>query len=64
MNTDIRVIAATNRNLQEAVFQKSFRLDLYHRIGSAVLQMPPLRSRTADIPLLIRHFMRKLASPR
>lgn len=63
MNTDIRVIAATNRDLQEAVVQKSFRLDLYHRIGCAVLQMPPLRSRIADIPLLIRHFMRKLASP-
>ena len=63
MNTDIRVIAATNRDLKEAVVQKSFRLDLYHRMGSAVLQMPPLRSRTADIPLLIRHFMRKLASP-
>lgn len=63
MNTDVRVIAATNRDLQEAVVQKSFRLDLYHRIGSAVLQIPPLRSRTADIPLLVRHFMRKLASP-
>ena len=63
MNTDIRVIAATNRDLQEAVVQKSFRLDLFHRIKSAVLQMPPLRSRTADIPLLVRHFMRKLASP-
>lgn len=59
MNTDIRVIAATNRDLQEAVVQKSFRLDLYHRIGSAVLQMPPLRSRTADIPLLVRHFMKR-----
>ena len=60
MKTDVRVIAATNRDLQEAVFQKSFRLDLYHRIGSAVLQMPPLRSRTDDIPLLVRHFMCKL----
>ena len=60
MNTDVRVIAATNRDLQEAVVQKSFRLDLYHRIGSAVLQMPPLRSRIADIPLLFRHFMKEL----
>lgn len=60
MNTDVRLIAATNRDLQEATVQKSFRLDLYHRIGSAVLQMPPLRSRTVDIPLLVRHFMRKL----
>ena len=60
MNTDVRVIAATNRDLQEAVVQKSFRLDLFHRIRSAVLQMPPLRSRTADIPLLVRHFMRRL----
>lgn len=59
MNTDVRVIAATNRDLQEAVVQKSFRLDLYHRIGNAVLRMPPLRSRTADIPLLVRHFMKR-----
>ena len=59
MKTDVRVIAATNRDLQEAVVQKSFRLDLYHRIGSAVLQMPSLRSRTADIPLLVRHFMKR-----
>ncbi len=61
MNTDIRVIAATNRDLQEAVVQKSFRLDLYHRIGSAVIHLPPLRSRKDDIPLLARHLMGKLA---
>ena len=60
MNTDVRLIAATNRDLQEATVQKSFRLDLFHRIRSAVLQMPPLRSRTADIPLLFHHFFRKL----
>ncbi len=61
--TDVRVIAATNRDLQEAVVQKSFRLDLYHRIRSAVLHLPPLRSRTADVPLLVQHFMRRLTSP-
>ena len=62
MYTDVRVIAATNRDLKEAAVQKSFRLDLYHRIGSAVLQLPPLRSRLADIPLLVRHFMRRTTS--
>ena len=60
LNTDVRIIAATNRDLQESVVQKSFRLDLLHRIRSAALQMPPLRLRTADIPLLVRHFMRRL----
>ena len=60
MTTDVRVIAATNRDLQDAVVQRSFRLDLFHRIRSAVLQIPPLRSRTTDIPLLFHHFLRKL----
>lgn len=63
MSTDVRIIAATNRDLEEASVRRTFRLDLFHRIRSAVLQMPPLRSRTADIPLLVRHFMRKLAPP-
>lgn len=59
--TDVRIIAATNQDLQEAVNRKTFRLDLFHRIRSAVIHLPPLRSRTADIPLLVRHFIRKLA---
>ena len=61
MRTDVRIIAATNQDLQEAVNQKTFRLDLFHRIRSAVIHLPPLRSRTADIPPLVRHFIRKLA---
>ncbi len=60
MHTDVRIIAATNRDLQEAVDQKIFRLDLLHRIRSAVIHLPPLRSRKDDIPLLVRHFMSKL----
>ena len=62
MHTDVRVIAATNRNLQEAVDQKTFRLDLMHRIRSAVIHLPPLRSRTDDVPPLVRHFMSKFTA--
>ena len=60
MNTDVRIIAATNRDLQEAVDQKTFRLDLLHRIRTAVIHLPPLRSRPDDIPLVVRHLMRRL----
>ena len=60
MRADVRIIAATNQDLQEAVNRKTFRLDLFHRIRGAVVHLPPLRSRTADIPLLVRHFIRKL----
>lgn len=54
---DIRVIAATNKDLQEAVAQREFRLDLYHRLKVVDLQIPPLRDRPEDIPVLIDHFV-------
>lgn len=61
ISVDIRVIAATNRDLQKAVDQREFRLDLYHRLKVVELDIPPLRRRAEDIPLLIEHFTSELA---
>ncbi len=54
---DIRVVAATNKDLQDAVSRREFRLDLYHRLKVVDLEIPPLRQRAEDIPLLIDHFV-------
>jgi len=56
---DVRVIAATNRDLQEMVQQKTFREDLYYRISVIPIEVPPLRSRQEDIPLLANHFLKR-----
>ncbi len=58
---DVRVIVATHRNLEELVKQGGFRQDLYHRIYVFPLQLPPLRERIEDVPLLIEHFSRQIA---
>lgn len=60
ISVDIRVIAATNRDLQKAVDQREFRLDLYHRLKVVEFDIPPLRRRAEDIPLLIEHFTGEL----
>jgi two-component system nitrogen regulation response regulator NtrX len=57
---DVRVIAASNRDLQEMISQKLFREDLYYRLNVVSIDVPPLRSRREDIPLLIDHFVRIL----
>jgi DNA-binding NtrC family response regulator len=58
---DVRVVAATHRNLTEEISAKRFRLDLFHRLAVTDLELPALRSRPEDIPLLARHFARQLA---
>ena len=56
----MRVVAATNKNLMEEVEAKKFRLDLYHRLGVILIQVPSLNARREDIPALIEHFLKDI----
>ena len=58
---DVRVVAATNVNLRQAVRQRAFREDLYYRLNVVPVLVPPLRDRREDIPMLIEHFVRKIS---
>ncbi len=58
---DVRVLAATNKNLLEEVEAKKFRLDLYHRLSVILIHVPSLNNRKEDIPALIAHFMKELS---
>ena len=59
IQVDVRIIAATNTDLQAAVRQGTFRDDLFYRLNVIVIKIPPLRDRAEDIPLLARHFIKK-----
>ena len=59
---DVRIVAATNQNLEEMVAEKKFREDLFYRLNVVSLHLPPLRDRGEDIPLLADHFLRKYAA--
>jgi two-component system, NtrC family, response regulator HydG len=61
LNVDVRILAATNRNLEEDVKEGKFREDLYYRLNVVTLNVPPLRDRQDDIPLLAQHFLEKYA---
>ncbi len=60
VKTDVRIIAATNKNLADMVAEKKFRQDLFYRINVIEIELPPLRERMEDIPLLVERFITKL----
>lgn len=62
IRVDVRILAATNKNLQEEVYRGSFRSDLYYRISTMVIHTPPLRQRPSDIPVLVRYFLMLLST--
>jgi len=61
ISVDVRVITATNQDLEEMVQQRTFRADLFYRLNVFPIRVPPLRERTEDIPLLVAHFVRRFA---
>jgi two-component system response regulator AtoC len=61
IDVDTRIIAATHRNLDQAIREGQFRSDLYFRLNVVTINLPPLRKRPEDVPLLVQHFVRKYA---
>jgi transcriptional regulator with PAS, ATPase and Fis domain len=59
---DLRVVSATNRNLEQLIHEKRFREDLYFRLCGVAVHLPPLRARTEDIPPLVDHFIQRIAA--
>jgi len=62
LNIDVRIIAATNRNLEEAVAKGTFRADLYYRLNVFPIHNIPLRERREDIPVLVKYFVKKYSN--
>jgi transcriptional regulator with PAS, ATPase and Fis domain len=60
LKLDVRIIAATNKNLEAEIAKKTFREDLYYRLNVIAFTIPPLRDKKTDIPILVEHFLRKL----
>jgi DNA-binding NtrC family response regulator len=59
VEVDVRVLAATNRDLEKRVSEGAFRDDLFYRVNTIAIELPPLRDRAVDIPLLARHFLKQ-----
>jgi DNA-binding NtrC family response regulator len=62
ISVDVRIVAATNKDLLKEVEEKQFRLDLYHRLGVIIIHVPSLNDRKTDIPELVNHFLKTIAS--
>ena len=62
ISVNVRVVAATNKDLLKEVDEKNFRLDLYHRLGVIIIHVPSLKERKEDIPKLTAHFIKQIAA--
>jgi DNA-binding NtrC family response regulator len=62
ISVDLRIISATNKNIEKMIEDEKFRLDLYHRINTFILEIPPLRERPEDVEPLLRHFVEDLCN--
>jgi transcriptional regulator with GAF, ATPase, and Fis domain len=62
LEVDVRIVAATNKNLEKMVKERTFREDLFYRLNVIPIRIPPLRERKGDIPLLVEHFLQKFSA--